>query len=1307
MTLLGGVGQTGCIHDSDCGICDPQNLILESITAINYASKKVHLLAPPCQGPRCPSPFDRGQYFIEDIGPCELTEEAMASNRGPEEYCKIAPVVSGFGIEFVFNNLLDPTSIELVRRRPDNPQLFEVYDWKTQILEIQGPITRYNGDYHVGTTGEADTVTRLVNLACIENLRARGIDFDHTSYADPRTNPCNAWDADSAAPLKMLREGVLEAARGIRDTRAIGQASSHSCDNPQDGPDTCCNQCDFLLGTQVAKYGLVSAPAGVDTSTLGRDDVAGLLARPGSLSEGHATEPGHRVAAGAIVCDPQGDVFVECAGFVPWTDRRDEVNRYGYTWCPPGGGSCLEEHRLPVYDKLRETHPDMRPPELRRDAGPCISDADCRRDGDALPRLQCVGTDSQGRACSPDKDPDCTGGRCEAPWFVTCAVNADTTGDVGYCIDTRFSDIGAMSCMVSTAAFEVCRPEDGRCAMAPAGSRLSVCDVNEDAGFSAEECCGLGGAQTCDPSHQPNVRPLPRYERSNSLPDPTKDCVCGDLEEACQEYAGVCEGRDGEYAVKFVTRPGGVIYDPAIKGFEWRVADTGAVPRAAIEACAEQRQLVRPRTVLDGWRAHDAFGFQAENYEDYDRAMCSGQTYRVVFNTPEDGNVEHVRDKVGNALEGKAEYVFETPQFQVVPRSGFPTDNLRIGACDDFSIRFSNKYDLSPENLEKLQIYLVQDGVLRSVDPACDLQTPSGRVPRPVAGGPGCARTDEERKDEGGCRQPCLTVDVGGHGLGEVAVSIDATEFSAVLQANRTYRLVVPALASLDEAADPERYRAAFWDACGMPLISLPGDYVYEFTIDEPKCKEDLDGDGIPGACDNADTLYNPDQGDIDRDGVGDIVDLCPTVVTPALNTADSDSDGIGNECDNCRRTPTQYNQRAAAAGVPTYLQVRNVPSQKDSDGDGIGDVCDNCVVVANCADYGPSNPWRPGAPIPYDDPISCQRDDGDMIGDACAGMMVDGAAGPVGFLDDDDFDQDGLRNFVDGCPRQPVERIECEQDADCGEGRTCERPDPMLLGVCNHYDRDGDGVGDECDTCPAVPNPLQVVEGAMQLDDQDGDFVGKDCEADSACEKIKNPRPFSFHRVSSLGLCCTTAITQLPGGGLVSTLTGEPIVDPDGLLVTLDCVEDADGDGAPDGLCRRLPGDIRTIPGMLELPAGCDEALAEAGLAGPEENPRLGLNDVDGDLDRLWDFLCLLPQHDQDFDGVGDACDLCPYAFDPENVPYIDANNKVWPKAGKYCNGDYSPDNTCAMEVVETETDLGTDSEASDGGGSSGSTGI
>ena len=37
--------------------------------------------------------------------------------------------------------------------------------------------------------------------------------------------------------------------------------------------------------------------------------------------------------------------------------------------------------------------------------------------------------------------------------------------------------------------------------------------------------------------------------------------------------------------------------------------------------------------------------------------------------------------KVGNVIEGNQLSVgFDTPQFHVVPESGFPTDNLRIGA---------------------------------------------------------------------------------------------------------------------------------------------------------------------------------------------------------------------------------------------------------------------------------------------------------------------------------------------------------------------------------------------------------------------------------------------------------------------------------------------------------------------------------------------------------------------------------------------------------------------------------------------------
>mgnify|MGYP000443926076 CR=1 FL=1 len=224
------VGTSGCIEDSDCGICDPDNLVLESISGINYASRKIHVLAPECEGSDCPGDFNSGTYFIEEIGPCEETEEALESPRGVEEFCKISPLVTAFGIEFVFNNLLDPTSVELVRKRPDNPQLFEVYDWKHQVLDIQGPITRYNGDFKKGATEQPDLITRLVNLSCIDNLRAEGQAFGHEDYEDPATNPCNAV-GPNGLPRKMQQDGTFKSYGG---RWTIG---SNSCDTPEDGPD--------------------------------------------------------------------------------------------------------------------------------------------------------------------------------------------------------------------------------------------------------------------------------------------------------------------------------------------------------------------------------------------------------------------------------------------------------------------------------------------------------------------------------------------------------------------------------------------------------------------------------------------------------------------------------------------------------------------------------------------------------------------------------------------------------------------------------------------------------------------------------------------------------------------------------------------------------------------------------------------------------------------------------------------------------------------------------------------------------------
>ena len=92
---------TGCIEDSDCGICDANNLILESISGVNYASDKVHILNPTCEGDNCPGPISKGSYFIDEVIPCEETEAAQDSPNAAE-YCRLSPLVTAFGVELSF-----------------------------------------------------------------------------------------------------------------------------------------------------------------------------------------------------------------------------------------------------------------------------------------------------------------------------------------------------------------------------------------------------------------------------------------------------------------------------------------------------------------------------------------------------------------------------------------------------------------------------------------------------------------------------------------------------------------------------------------------------------------------------------------------------------------------------------------------------------------------------------------------------------------------------------------------------------------------------------------------------------------------------------------------------------------------------------------------------------------------------------------------------------------------------------------------------------------------------------------------------
>ncbi len=425
-----------------------------------------------------------------------------------------------------------------------------------------------------------------------------------------------------------------------------------------------------------------------------------------------------------------------------------------------------------------------------------------------------------------------------------------------------------------------------------------------------------------------------------------------------------------------------------------------------------------------------------------------------------------------------------------------------------------------------------------------------------------------------------------------------------------------------DSTGDPDTTAGGVDDTTGMPPdppLPCPADW---------PCQADQDGDEAPISCDNAPDHSNPDQGDMDFDSLGDVADLCPTVQSLG-NTGDSDDDGIGNDCDLCRLRPSLYQGEIVLD--PSYA-IRNIPQQGDADRDGLGDACDNCPTVPNCLNYGVGpglTPYEPGMPLDFEDP-ACQSDgDQDGIGDACESTADPAAAGPVGFGPGDDFDQDGLANAGDACPRLPASL------GVCGGGAACPPDSACTDGVCNHPDPDGDGVGTECDTCPFMANPGQLTNPGA--DDPDEDFVGNACETDPGCETRNDPRRIGFYDVAVGGYCCTTVYQ------------GEALEDPDGNPL------------APGS----LPIDE---PGVLTLPPGCEAALAAAGV---QQATQLTPVDVGG-LDELWPHLCLLPQWDQDYDGIGDRCDLCRFAYDPDNTPYVDANGMRWPTDGAFCNGEY-----------------------------------
>ena len=403
--------------------------------------------------------------------------------------------------------------------------------------------------------------------------------------------------------------------------------------------------------------------------------------------------------------------------------------------------------------------------------------------------------------------------------------------------------------------------------------------------------------------------------------------------------------------------------------------------------------------------------------------------------------------------------------------------------------------------------------------------------------------------------------------------------------------------------------------------------------------QEDGDSDGIGDACDNCPTNANPNQEDGDSDGIGDACDNCPANANP--NQEDGDSDGIGDACDNC---PANAN-----------------PNQEDGDSDGIGDICDNCPATAN-PDQRDSDSDGLG-----DDCDNCtenanpNQEDGDSggVGDICDNCVS--ASNP----DQGDVDNDGIGDQCD--PETGPIPDDGDLEEQCPGVPNLDPAQDLPAEGCSG-DRDGDGIADASDNCPATFNPNQADgndNGVGDLCEPDQDNDGVPDTADN-CPERYNPNQLNSDGDGAGDLCDPFPFIPQSATGpdadqdeVPDEIDNCPSVpnrdqadtDGDGLGNACDLPDpglpDSDGDDHPDTL-DNCPGIAN--PNQLDrdgdgIGDACDESAP---------NPAPADSDADGIPDAMDNCpqLSNQDQLDRDGNGIGDACDYPEPAPDDDQDP-------------------------------------------------------
>jgi hypothetical protein len=234
-------------------------------------------------------------------------------------------------------------------------------------------------------------------------------------------------------------------------------------------------------------------------------------------------------------------------------------------------------------------------------------------------------------------------------------------------------------------------------------------------------------------------------------------------------------------------------------------------------------------------------------------------------------------------------------------------------------------------------------------------------------------------------------------------------------------------------------------------------------------------------------------------DAIACSADLCDEAADQCVNVAQSAACDDGLYC-NGSETCDLLQGCVAGAAVACDDAVACTLDSCDELADACAHApndaaCDDGVYCNGAESCSPATGCQGGAPIACDDGVSCTLDTCDEAGDACSFVPVT------------DSDGDGVCNEIDRCPLIP-DPGQADLDGD-GVGDACDNCATVkngaaqagVNGVGQQTDSDSDGVGDACDNCQLFPNPpptplgFQTTTG-KQLDD-DADGFGNHCDAD------------------------------------------------------------------------------------------------------------------------------------------------------------------------------------------------------------------